>query len=44
MLTKTAWSSNRVELSNDRTAVSKWAAVLMLALVTQLAIAVVHLE
>jgi hypothetical protein len=30
---------DRVELSNDRTAVSKWAAVLMLALVTQLAIA-----
>jgi rRNA-processing protein FCF1 len=35
---------DRVELSNDRTAVSKWAAVLLLALVTQLAIAVVHLE
>ena len=31
-------------MSERRTAVSKWAAVLMLALVTQLAISVVHLE
>jgi hypothetical protein len=35
---------DRLELSNDRTAVTKWAAVLLLALITQLAIAVVHLE
>jgi hypothetical protein len=34
----------RLELSNDRTAVTKWAAVLLLALITQLAIAAVHLE
>jgi len=35
---------DRLELSNDRTAVTKWGAVLLLALITQLAIAVVHLE
>src|SRR5205814_1118091 len=35
---------DRLELSHDRTAVTKWAAVLLLALLTQLAIAVVHLE
>lgn len=35
---------DRVAISDDRTAVSKWAVVLILALVTQLAIAVVHLE
>jgi hypothetical protein len=34
----------RVLLSNDRTVGTKWAAVLLLALITQLAIAVVHLE
>jgi len=34
----------RLQLSDDRTAVSKWGAVLLLALITQLAIAVVHLE
>ena len=31
-------------LSGDRTTASKWAAVLLLALITQLAIAAVHLE
>jgi hypothetical protein len=35
---------DRLEISNDRTAVTKWGAVLLLALITQLAIAVVHLE
>jgi len=35
---------DRLELANDRTAVTKWGAVLLLALITQLAIAVVHLE
>src|SRR5262249_5601272 len=35
---------DRLELSNDRTAATKWAAVLLLALITQLAIAVVHLD
>ena len=35
---------DRVLLSNDRTVVTKWAAVLLLALITQIAIAVVHLE
>jgi len=35
---------DRLELSNDRTAVTKWGAVLLLALITQLAIAVVHLD
>lgn len=35
---------DRVLLSNDRTIVTKWAAVLLLALITQIAIAVVHLE
>ena len=35
---------DRLELSNDRTAVTKWGAVLLLALITQLAIAAVHLE
>jgi hypothetical protein len=34
----------RLQLSNDRTAVTKWGAVLLLALITQLALAVVHLE
>jgi Protein of unknown function (DUF4239) len=35
---------DRVLLSNDRTVGTKWAAVLLLALITQIAIAVVHLE
>ena len=35
---------DRLEISNDRTAVTKWGAVLLLALITQLAIAVVHLD
>jgi hypothetical protein len=35
---------DRLNLSNDRTALTKWGAVLLLALITQLAIAVVHLE
>ena len=35
---------DRLEVSSDRTAVTKWGAVLLLALITQLAIAVVHLE
>jgi len=35
---------DRIVLSNDRTMSSKWAAVLILALLTQIAIAVVHLE
>lgn len=35
---------DRLELAIDRTAVTKWGAVLLLALITQLAIAVVHLE
>ena len=35
---------DRVVLSNDRTVATKWAAVLLLAIVTQIAIAVVHLE
>jgi hypothetical protein len=35
---------DRLELADDRTAVTKWGAVLLLALITQLAIAVVHLE
>jgi len=35
---------DRLGLSDDRTAVTKWAAALLLALITQLAIAVVHLE
>src|SRR6478672_1301812 len=35
---------DRVALSDDRTVGAKWAAVLLLALITQLAIAVVHLE
>ena len=35
---------DRVVLSTDRTAFGKWAAVLLLALITQLAIATVHLE
>jgi len=34
----------RLQLSDDRTAVAKWVAVLLLALITQLAIAAVHLE
>src|SRR4030095_834546 len=34
----------RIALSDDRTVVAKWAAVLLLALITQIAIAVVHLE
>jgi hypothetical protein len=34
----------RVVLSSDRTVGAKWAAVLLLALITQVAIAVVHLE
>jgi hypothetical protein len=35
---------DRVLLSNDRTVVTKWVAVLLLALITQIAVAVVHLE
>ena len=35
---------DRVVLSRDRTMVTKWVAVLLLALITQLAIAAVHLE
>lgn len=35
---------DRLELSQDRTAVTKWAAVLLLALITQMAIAIVHLD
>jgi len=35
---------DRVVLSSDRTAAGKWAAVLVLALITQLALAAVHLE
>ena len=34
----------RIVLSSDRTVGSKWAAVLLLALITQIAIAAVHLE
>jgi hypothetical protein len=33
-----------VVLSNDRTMTTKWVAVLLLALITQIAIAAVHLE
>ncbi len=35
---------DRLVLSNDRTVVTKWAAVMLLAFITQIAIAVVHLE
>jgi len=35
---------DRVSLSNDRTVVTKWAAVLLLAFLTQVSIAVVHLD
>lgn len=35
---------DRLVISSDRTAVTKWAAVLLLALLTQVAIAVVHLD
>ena len=35
---------DRLEIANDRTAATKWGAVLLLALITQMAIAVVHLE
>jgi len=35
---------DRVSLSNDRTMATKWAAVLVLALITQAAIAAVHLD
>ncbi len=35
---------DRVALSNDRTVVTKWAAVLLLAFITQVSIAVVQLE
>jgi hypothetical protein len=35
---------DRIVLSNDRTTVAKWLAVLLLALITQIAIAAVHLE
>ncbi len=34
----------RIALSDDRTVVTKWVAVLLLAFITQIAIAVVHLE
>jgi hypothetical protein len=35
---------DRIALANDRTVISKWAAVLLLALLSQVAIAVVHLD
>jgi len=35
---------DRIALGNDRTVVTKWAAVLLLALLTQVSIAVVHLD
>ena len=35
---------DRIAISNDRTVVTKWAAVLLLALITQVAVALVHLE
>ena len=35
---------DRIALSNDRTMGTKWAAVLLLALITQISIAAVHLE
>jgi hypothetical protein len=35
---------DRIALVDDRTAATKWAAVLLLALITQMAIAVVHLD
>jgi hypothetical protein len=35
---------DRVVLSNDRTMVTKWVAVLLLAFITQIALAAVHLE
>jgi len=35
---------DRVQLSGDRTVATKWAAVLLLALITQIAIGVVHLD
>lgn len=35
---------DRIALGSDRTVVTKWAAVLLLALITQIAIAVVHLD
>lgn len=35
---------DRIAISHDRTVATKWAAVLLLALVTQIAIAVVHLD
>lgn len=35
---------DRLVLASDRTAVTKWAAVMLLALITQIAIAVVHLD
>ena len=35
---------DRVQLSQNRSAVTKWATVLLLALITQIAIAMVHLE
>jgi len=39
-----ATHEDRLVLSNDRSVVTKWAAVLLLAFITQIAIAVVHLE
>jgi hypothetical protein len=35
---------DRIALGNDRTVATKWAAVLLLAFITQISIAVVHLE
>ncbi len=43
-LTVRAAHEDRIALSNDRTVVTKWAAVLLLALITQVAIAIVHLD
>ena len=44
MLKIRAAHEDRVVLSNDRTMVTKWVAVLLLALITQIALAAVHLE
>ena len=35
---------DRVQLTHNRSAVTKWTTVLLLALITQVAIAIVHLE
>jgi len=44
VLTIRAAHEDRIVLSNNRTVVTKWAAVFLIALITQIAIAVVHLE